>query len=70
MDPMKTNRDRRGITGTTLELKRDALLSLIDTEARRRLGLSGKQALKRIQKGRTGNSYVWSDLRLLAALLN
>lgn len=51
-------------------MKRDDLLCLIDKEARQNLGLSGKQALKRIQAGRAGNSYVWSDLRLLAALLN
>lgn len=46
----------------------DDLKEYFDLQARRLVGLSGKEALKRIQIGSVGTDLGWTSLSLLAAL--
>lgn len=50
-------------------MSRAQLRCLVDAEARKHSRISGKEALRRIRRGRTGIGYLWSDLTLLAELL-
>jgi hypothetical protein len=43
--------------------------NLIDREAQL-LGISGDEAIERVQRGNTGESYLWRDLSSLVFLLN
>ncbi len=54
--------------GPVLSVDRSGLLRLIDQEARL-LGLTGEEALARIDQGDAGKNYVWTDISLLADLL-
>lgn len=66
---MKATRKIEAADGKVQTFDRQGLVSLIDREAREKLGISGEEALRRIRQGRTGASYIWADLRMLAALL-
>ena len=66
---MKRNGRRPRIRGEVRIVNRDELREMIDSIARKRLGLSGQEVLDRIKKGRAGDNYVWDHLSMLAHML-
>ena len=66
---MKGNGRRPRIRGEVRIVNKDELREMIDSIARKRLGLSGEEVLERIRKGQAGDNYVWDDLSMLAHML-
>lgn len=66
---MKRNGRKPRIRGEVIIVDEGGLRKLIDRIARKKLGLSGEEALKRMEKGQAGDNYVWDDLSGLATLL-
>ena len=66
---MKQNNHKPRIRGEVLTVDREGLRRIIDKEARKNLGLSGQEALGRIQSGHAGDNHVWSHLSMLAGML-
>ena len=66
---MKRNGRKPRIRGEVIIVDENGLRKLIDTIARKKLGLSGQEALERMEKGQAGDNYVWDDLSGLATLL-
>ena len=66
---MKRNGRKPRIRGEVLIVNEDGLRKLIDRIARKKLGLSGQEALERIENGQAGDNYVWDNLSGLAILL-
>ena len=66
---MKGNGRKTRIRGEVLIVNEDGLRKLIDRIARKKLGLSGQEALERIENGQAGDNYVWDNLSGLAILL-
>ena len=66
---MKRNGRKTRIRGEVIIGDENDLRNLIDRIARKRLGLSGQEALERIQNGQAGDNYIWDDLSILANML-
>ena len=66
---MKRNGRKPRIRGEVLIVNEDGLRKLIDRIARKKLGLSGQEALERMENGQAGDNYVWDDLSILANML-
>ena len=66
---MKRNGRKPRIPRGGLIVNEDGLRKLIDRIARKKLGLSGQEALERIENGQAGDNYVWDNLSGLAILL-
>ena len=66
---MKRNGRKTRIRGEVLIVNEDGLRKLIDRIARKKLGLSGQEALERIENGQAGDNFIWGDLSGLAILL-
>lgn len=66
---MKRNGRKPRIRGEVLIVNEDGLRKLIDRIARKKLGLSGQEALERIENGQAGDNFVWDDLSGLANML-
>ena len=66
---MKQNDRKVRSRGEVLTVDKQGLRQIIDKEARKRLALSGQEALVRIQNGQAGDNYIWSDLAILANML-
>ena len=66
---MKRNGRKTRIRGEVIIGDMNDLRELIDKIARKKLGLSGQEALERIQNGQAGDNYVWDDLSILANML-
>ena len=66
---MKRNGRKTRIRGEVIIGDENDLRKLIDKIARKKLGLSGQEALERIQNGQAGDNYVWDDLSILANML-
>ena len=66
---MKRNGRKPRIRGEVIVGDQNDLRKLIDKIARKRLGLSGQEALARIQNGQAGDNYVWDALSGLEILL-
>ena len=66
---MKGNGRKTRIRGEVLIVNEDGLRKLIDRIARKKLGLSGQEALERMENGQAGDNYVWDDLSILANML-
>ena len=66
---MKRNGRKTRIRGEVIIGDMNDLRELIDKIARKKLGLSGQEALERIQNGQAGDNYVWDDLSILASML-
>ncbi|OFV96679.1 MAG: hypothetical protein A3H28_03815 [Acidobacteria bacterium RIFCSPLOWO2_02_FULL_61_28] len=66
---MKRNGRKPRIRGEVLIVNEDGLRKLIDRIARKKLGLSGQEALERIENGQAGDNFIWGDLSGLAILL-
>jgi hypothetical protein len=50
-------------------VNREELRQMIDSIARKRLGLSGPEVLDRIKKGQAGDNIAWIHLSMLASML-
>ena len=66
---MKRNGRKTRIRGEVIVGDENDLRKLIDTIARKKLGLSGEEALERIENGQAGDNYIWDDLSILANML-
>ena len=66
---MKGNGRKTRIRGEVLIVNEDGLRKLIDRIARKKLGLSGQEALERMENSQAGDNYVWDDLSILASML-
>ena len=66
---MKRNGKQPRIRGEIRFVNREELREMIDSIARKRLGLSGQEVLDRIKKGQAGDNYVWDHLSMLAHML-
>ena len=55
-------------TGMLHFTKDEDFAAYFDAQARKLVGLSGRQALKRIRSGRPGDDLHWASLTLLATL--
>ena len=66
---MKRNGRKTRIRGEVIIGDENDLRKLIDTIARKKLGLSGEEALERIENGQAGDNYIWDDLSILANML-
>ena len=66
---MKRNGRKPRIRGEVIVGNENDLRELIDKIARKKLGLSGQEALERIENGQAGDNYIWDDLSGLAILL-
>jgi len=66
---MKRNGKRPRIRGEVRMVNRDELREMIDSIARKRLGLSGQEVLDRIKKGQAGDNNAWVHLSMLAHML-
>ena len=67
---MKRNGRKTRIRGEVIIGDENDLRELIDRIARKKLGLSGQEALERIENGQAGDNYVWDALSGLAILLH
>lgn len=54
---------------TTIELSRAKIVELLDREAKRRLGVSGEELIRRYNSGKLTDCGLVSDLLALASLL-
>jgi len=66
---MKRNGKRPRIRGEIRFVNREELREMIDSIARKRLGLSGQEVLDRIKKGQAGDNIAWIHLSMLAHML-
>ena len=66
---MKRNGRKTRIRGEVIIGDENDLRELIDKIARKKLGLSGQEALERIENDQAGDNYVWDDLSILANML-
>ena len=66
---MKRNGRRSRKRGEVLIVDEVGLRRLIDQTARKRLGISGEEALARLQKGQAEDNYVWTGLSMMASML-
>jgi len=66
---MKRNGRKPRIRGEVVKGDENDLRKLIDTIARKRLGLSGQEAMERIENGQAGDNFIWDDLSILTNML-
>ena len=66
---MKGNGRKARIRGEVIVGNEDDLRKLIDKIARKRLGLSGQEAMERIENGQAGDNFIWDDLSILTYML-
>ena len=66
---MKRNGRKTRIRGEVIIVDENGLRKLIDRIARKKLRLSGEEALERIENGQAGDNYIWDDLSILANML-
>ena len=66
---MKGNGRKARIRGEVVIVDEDGLRKLIDKIARKKLGLSGQEAMERIESGQAGDNYIWDDLSILTNML-
>ena len=68
-EAMKRNGRKPRIRGEVVKGDENDLRKLIDTIARKRLGLSGQEAMERIENGQAGDNFIWDDLSILTNML-
>ena len=66
---MKRNGRKARIRGEVVIVDEDGLRKLIDKIARKKLGLSGQEAMERIESGQAGDNFIWDDLSILTNML-
>lgn len=66
---MKRNGRKPRIRGEVIKGDENDLRKLIDKIARKRLGLSGQEAMERIENGQAGDNFIWDDLSILTNML-
>ena len=66
---MKGNGRKTRIRGEVIIVDEDGLRKLIDKIARKKLGLSGQEAMERIESGQAGDNFIWDDLSILTYML-
>jgi len=66
---MKRNGRKTRIRGEVIIVDEDGLRKLIDKIARKKLGLSGQEAMERIESGQAGDNFIWDDLSILTNML-
>ena len=66
---MKGNGRKTRIRGEVIIVDEDGLRKLIDKIARKKLGLSGQEAMERIESGQAGDNFIWDDLSILTNML-
>jgi len=65
---MKRKRSTKVADATVCDMNKKKVIALIDEQAAK-LGTTRKIALRRINKGDTGDNFLWSHISLLAGLL-
>lgn len=63
--PSKKKSDANG----EVRLAPNEFRDFFNLQARKTVGVSGKEALRRIRRGKCGSSLAWTELTLLSALL-